>query len=95
MTSVLPPYRVMNIGKQFAVKDVEGCRVSPFFHSYEFALGDCEARLANVENALRKCISCGVEFLSAGPHNRMCTPCRSKAADAVPSHSISLEGGLT
>jgi hypothetical protein len=94
MTSVPPPYRVKNIGKQFAVTDAEGCRVSPFFHSYEFAEAARKAKLACAENNLRKCLTCGVNFLSEGPHNRMCSPCRNKASNAVSTYSVALEGGL-
>ncbi len=31
----------------------------------------------------RKCITCGTDFLSEGPHHRMCTPCRTNASDPL------------
>jgi len=32
----------------------------------------------------RVCLGCGREFASAGPMNRMCTPCRTRAENASP-----------
>jgi len=34
----------------------------------------------------RKCMCCGAVFTSAGPHNRLCGRCRSKAGDFSPLH---------
>lgn len=29
----------------------------------------------------RPCITCGIKFMSEGPHNRMCDDCRAKASN--------------
>jgi len=32
----------------------------------------------------RRCMCCGTEFNSAGPHNRLCGRCRAKSAEISP-----------
>lgn len=29
----------------------------------------------------RSCLTCGATFISEGPHNRMCSPCRASARE--------------
>jgi len=41
---------------------------------------------------LRPCICCRTEFPSEGPHNRMCTRCRSEASEALPAFSCRRNG---
>ena len=53
---------------------------------------DAEARMDKMNRAAkgkwRSCMTCGSGFLSAGPHNRMCDSCRSKAHDNSMSVAV-------
>jgi len=37
---------------------------------------ECDARKKE-----RNCMTCGGQFLSEGPHNRMCNPCRQRSQE--------------
>lgn len=40
----------------------------------DMVLGTEQRQLASIE---RKCLRCGHPFMSDGPHNRMCVPCKA------------------
>ena len=39
----------------------------------------------------RACMCCGKSFLSEGPHNRLCGPCRQKGDDGSPYSVVGIE----
>lgn len=42
---------------------------------------------------VRSCMCCGEEFQSAGIHNRMCTPCRSRSVDSWDPYGLAPRSG--
>ena len=73
-------------GYSYAVLDASGRRVGGLHGTSESALARAEALQRRSKRKLRSCLTCEAEFLSEGPHNRMCDPCRKAGgrADMTP-----------
>lgn len=65
-----PVYIARRLGR--SVEDVEAF------------LGDIK-RGERTEGQPRNCLGCGREFMSEGPHNRMCDTCRRNSAGVPPA----------
>ena len=63
----------------FVFKD--GVQVLGPFYSRDRALGVCDELIRKGRERVRPCMTCQGDFVSEGPHNRMCDPCRIKAND--------------
>ena len=57
-------------------------RVSGYLASKGVALDIMDSRIRREKLKPRACMRCGDQFLSEGPHNRMCAKCRHVTASA-------------
>lgn len=64
----------------FVTKDGERC-MGPFT-SHGRALDVRDELIREARKRKRNCLTCTDEFMSEGPHNRMCDTCRAEASDA-------------
>lgn len=69
-----------------------GVRVAGYFNqdSMQTRL-DKLIKAANVKS--RPCLCCGIDFLSEGPHNRLCKACRHGASDLLDPFSVGSKRG--
>lgn len=68
-------YEVIGSGESYSVVRA-GVDVAGPFANQEAALGAADRMRKKDNTKRRNCISCNDEFLSEGPHNRMCDACR-------------------
>lgn len=94
MSDEKPLYYVSHTGKQFAVMNRAGERVSPFFRHRDDAEELCGKRLEASDTGLKRCLCCGTEFCSDGRHHRMCSNCRNRSDASLTSVSVAVEGGF-
>lgn len=73
--SALRHLDVRGSGKSWAVFDGDQ-RVSQHFTCHYTAIGAATRLEKEGRQAQRACLCCGSQFISEGPHNRLCTPCR-------------------
>ncbi|WP_300439310.1 hypothetical protein [uncultured Mameliella sp.] len=74
------PFEVKKTGFGWAVFDRRTRKkVSQQVSSRSVADERCTQLNHEARRRLRPCLCCGAAFISEGPHNRMCNPCRSGA----------------
>lgn len=66
---------------------IDGKRFGGTYYDPYTGIRAAERHLRNAARQKRKCITgCGREFMSEGPHHRMCDPCRrGGGVDVSPS----------
>ena len=79
------PFRVKRSGPHYwAVFNSRGSRVSNQFIKEADAERACKTLLATSKERTRNCMACGTEFISQGPHNRLCDRCRQRRDASDP-----------
>lgn len=63
----------------------------PYNITNPHARGINNERVENPQRAIRTCLYCGSEFMSDGPSNRRCAPCRKVLNNAGPDMSIDVQ----
>ncbi|OLF81254.1 hypothetical protein AWH62_00845 [Maricaulis sp. W15] len=93
-------YTVQTAGRhQYAVFNGRGERVSGLYDCRQEAITRADSLIRKGRRSERPCLTCERSFMSDGPHNRMCDPCRRDAAgkaylgDPSMTH-ITTGGGL-
>lgn len=83
MPDTIPYYDVIGCGQSWIIADGSGQPVNGrSYRCQHIATArahhlENEARL-NLLRRPRDCLHCGARFISDGPHNRLCGPCRSR-----------------
>jgi hypothetical protein len=73
-------FRIRMIGHQYHVCDLDGAKIGGGY-DHQYQAEDARDRMERRGRAIvRPCITCGADFRSEGPHNRMCGSCSSGAA---------------
>ena len=82
---VLPLSVVCLARRTYAVMDATGRVVSQEYWDDERAEAAMNRIIRAARVVTRPCLCCRASFVSEGPHNRMCTSCRSSASDPYQS----------
>jgi hypothetical protein len=69
-------YTIKGSGNSHFVMDGEVPVLGPFV-SHDRALDVRDELIRKERMRVRPCITCNTEFMSEGPHNRMCDACRA------------------
>lgn len=73
-----PELRIVFDGRAYLLRQGDETLYGPA--TRELALEALERRQRAARRKNRTCLTCQSPFLSEGPHNRMCTPCRAQTA---------------
>lgn len=86
--SLVRPFSIKRVDGWHVVLDGNGKTVSAPRTTRAQAVDLVEELTRRALRKTRACMCCGVSFVSEGPHNRLCNPCRGQGTSLPPEAAI-------